>query len=809
MSLFGPTLAGSAGQGGADLGDTIEQSLRFTGSQYLTGPTGTTTSTFTFSAWVKKAFLQTNRTSGYILGLNTNGNGLGFYTDQLSQSSPAFYSAARYRDPSAWYHVVANTTGQYWINGEAVPNSPASLKTPSNDAFVIGTLYPAQASSYGWVGQIAQVYLVDGQEIGPTNFGKYNEDGVWVPQDYTGSYGTNGIHLKFDSSGYNGSGGIGADHSGNGNDFTAYGSFDTADVALWSSQVFTTGYLTQDFTSTRQNFNSTQPPTGSFDGNGSTAGQSAGGNDDSTYFVRFTTPIQNVTSIEMKPTNGSGYQYHYINGTQGTFSSGGVKQTIYSGTAITLETVGVNWISSNAGSGFYQLWVNGTELIDNTDNDVDYFDTPTSNYSTYNPLVNNDEPTFNQANLDADSFNNGIAWATQELPNKHLYCEFVKTAGDRFAAGVWDAEDKFEKGAANDNDYAFGIVYSEFAALNRIYNESTTASQTGLTAYNTGDVLGVEWRGDLATRQVNFYINGTQVGTSENVAAGGRYYFGAHRAGGSTGPSVQVNYGQMPFLAAPAGVTNTTHGMQTNNLDKPTIKNGSDHFRALTGTGANILAIAQGTNTSGTNWNPDVDTGFTNGLWWIKDRANANQHQFVNSIFGTSQVQQCPGLSSTTYSAPSGSSVAWCWNAPDTFTGTTGTTCRVNEDAGFSIVTISTALSSYLHGLGDTPDWVLVKNHTAQNFMVWHSSLPGQYLALDAVNGAASAAPGIFPSDPNSTTVSLGSSLTSTGFDAYHWRAVPGYSAFGSYVGNGNADGAFVYTGIRISFLLIKRHRQW
>ena len=36
MSLFGPTLAGSAGQGGADLGDTIEQSLRFTGSQYLT-----------------------------------------------------------------------------------------------------------------------------------------------------------------------------------------------------------------------------------------------------------------------------------------------------------------------------------------------------------------------------------------------------------------------------------------------------------------------------------------------------------------------------------------------------------------------------------------------------------------------------------------------------------------------------------------------------------------------------------------------------------------------------------------------------
>ena len=160
-----------------------------------------------------------------------------------------------------------------------------------------------------------------------------------MPIEYTGTYGTNGYHLTFDSS--QSPNGIGQDSSGNNNHFTAVG-FDTADVALWSSQVFTTGYSTQDFTSTQRNFYSTSPPTQSFDGNTNTAGQSAGGNSDSTYFARFTTPIQNVTLIEMKPTNGSGYQYHYINGTQGTFSSGAVRQTIYSGSAITLETV---WMS--------------------------------------------------------------------------------------------------------------------------------------------------------------------------------------------------------------------------------------------------------------------------------------------------------------------------------------------------------------------------------------------------------------------------------------------------------------------------------
>jgi len=652
----------------ADLGDTINQSLRFTGSQNLTKTMAAGAET-TFSCWVKIANLSQTSAMAFI-GATSGTNYVQLYWEGATyetlgadnSNSSYVFTSNKLRDPSAWYHLVyvrSSSDTKIYINGAEASyrtSGTGSNGALSSTTFAIGSYANGTGKFEGYM---ADVHFVESVKQ-PSDFGKYNEDGVWVPQDYTGSYGTNGFHLTFDSSQTNG---IGHDSSGNGNDFTATG-FDTADIS-----------------------------------------------------------------------------------------------------------------SSN------------------TDNDVDYLDTPTSNYATYNPLVNNDEPTFNQANLDGDTFNNGIAWATQELPDEHLYCEFVRTAGDRFAAGVWDAEDEFEKGAANDNDYAFGIVYSEYGGSNRIFNESTTASQTGLTAYSTGDVLGVEWRGDLATRQVNFYINGTQVGTSENVAAGGRYYFGAHRAGGSTGPSVQVNFGQMPFVAAPTGVSNTTHGMQSNNLPEPTIMNGSDHFRALTGTGANILAIAQGTNTSGTNWNDDVNTGFTNGLWWIKDRANSNQHQLVDSVRGTTNqtIQNPSGGYENAYSAPSGSSVAWCWKYNSSDVSENGFNIIEFTGADNDPQTIDTGLTN--------PQFVMyVSDAGSSQVKVQHASYQPGLLELHSDSQGVGYSACTF----SGGNVNIDGALISGSGVMYAWEPVEGFSKFGSYDGNDNADGVFVYLGFRPAMIILK-----
>jgi len=666
----------------ADLGDTINQSIRLRLNNSVLSSTLAATpssSTITVSFWFKSIGTRDTNIFRYFYGCGNHailnqGYLLTVYNTTGAASSIRG-SRDAFTDPSAWYHFVGQySSGSYklWVNG--VQWSTTTIGFSPSTAFRIGGWNLSGGDNDGNRGlYLADFHFLDGTAKDETDFGKYNDDGVWVPiaPSFTAAeYGAGGFHLTFDSSQSNATEGIGED----------------------SAPIGASGHTARnDFTST---------------------------DIDSTA------------------------------------------------------------ISSS-----------------NTDNDVDYNDTPTSNYATYNPLVNNDEPTFNQANLDGDSFNNGIAWATQELPDEHLYCEFVRTAGDRFAAGVWDAEDEFEKGAANDNDYAFGIVYSEYGGSNRIFNESTTASQTGLTAYSTGDVLGVEWRGDLATRQVNFYINGTQVGTSENVAAGGRYYFGAHRAGGSTGPSVQVNFGQMPFVAAPTGVSNTTHGMQSNNLPEPTIMNGSDHFRALTGTGANILAIAQGTNTSGTNWNDDVNTGFTNGLWWIKDRANSNQHQLVDSVRGTTNqtIQNPSGGYENAYSAPSGSSVAWCWKYNSSDVSENGFNIIEFTGADNDPQTIDTGLTN--------PQFVMyVSDAGSSQVKVQHASYQPGLLELHSDSQGVGYSACTF----SGGNVNIDGALISGSGVMYAWEPVEGFSKFGSYDGNDNADGVFVYLGFRPAMIILK-----
>ena len=83
---------------------------------------------------------------------------------------------------------------------------------------------------------------------------------------------------------------------------------------------------------------------------------------------------------------------------------------------------------------------------------------------------------------------------------------------------------------------------------------------------------------------------------------------------------------------------------------------------------------------------------FPNGLWWIKDRVNSNQHQLVDSVRGGNLATSSPQRTAQSpYTAPAGDSVAWCWNVDSAAAeNTQGTlTCQVaaNQTAGFSIVT--------------------------------------------------------------------------------------------------------------------------
>jgi len=139
-----------------------------------------------------------------------------------------------FRDPSAWMHFVlvwdtTNSTSadrlRLYINGERATTDAFAITEPSlNDesrwntarANLIGKM--RDASSNYFDGYMADINFIDGTALTAASFGETNDEGVWIPKEYSGAYGTNGFFIDGrDSSD------LGDDESGNGNDFSSSG----------------------------------------------------------------------------------------------------------------------------------------------------------------------------------------------------------------------------------------------------------------------------------------------------------------------------------------------------------------------------------------------------------------------------------------------------------------------------------------------------------------------------------------------------------------------------------------------------------
>ena len=147
------------------------------------------------------------------------------------------------------------------------------------------------------------------------------------------------------------------------------------------------------------------------------------------------------------------------------------------------------------------------------------------------------------------------------------------------------------------------------------------------------------------------------------------------------------------------------------------------------------------------------------------------------------------------------------------FQGNIASAVSANQTAGFSIVSYkgdNITGSTIGHGLSQAPDFVIAK--TRDSSMHWgaYRTVPGG--SGNLTNWAQLNTNGVFNNsyfcDVNPTTLGLyaGSyaNLLNEDFIAYCFHSVEGYSKIGSYTGNGNADGTFVYTGFRPAFILYK-----
>lgn len=245
---------------------------------------------------------------------------------------------------------------------------------------------------------------------------------------------------------------------------------------------------------------------------------------------------------------------------------------------------------------------------------------------------------------------------------------------------------------------------------------------------------------------------------------------------------------------------------------------------------------------TGTGSSNSISLGFQPDLCWIKNRGSSTATRAFDSVRGATKAIytsttdsegtnsqsltsfDSDGFTMGTHSTLNGSSsniCAWCWKGGTTSGITTNGSTTItpasysfNATAGISIVKYAgngTSGAKYPHGLGVTPKTVIVKNLDADGsyWNIHHASLGNNsevYLnGTDAAPGSTSN--GTTPDSVNIDLEGTGEAHNNNGanYVAYIFAEKKGFSKFGSYTGNGNADGTFVYTGFRPAFIMTKK----
>ena len=169
-----------------------------------------------------------------------------------------------------------------------------------------------------------------------------------------------------------------------------------------------------------------------------------------------------------------------------------------------------------------------------------------------------------------------------------------------------------------------------------------------------------------------------------------------------------------------------------------------------------------------------------------------------------------------------GNYVGWSWKAGGTAVsngdGSIASSVSANQTAGFSIVSFTgtQSVGTVGHGLGAVPAAFIVKNTAASSdaWYVYHQGLASDpqtdYIILNSTAAAVDYNTPWNDTAPTSSVFTVGAdggtNESGSTMLAYCFAEIKGYSKFGKWTGNGNADGPFVYTGFRPAFVMLKDH---
>jgi hypothetical protein len=513
-------------------------------------------------------------------------------------------------------------------------------------------------------------------------------------------------------------------------------------------------------------------------------------------------------------------------------------------------------------NGFYLKGCRGT---DQSGNGNDFTE---NNFNTTSTSVNydlmSDVPTLtDEDTANTATYNILFPLSTSTVDNGNIRLVNSGTASWRHAissialpkTGKW----YFEMAASADtNNGTMGLApveslangsnaYVTDAILTNTPNSSGTASGglTGSTGnwtgtYNINALDALACAVDMDNNKVWFRIGANWVnagsgagdpsaGTNPAVSGGINSSKTYHFVTSAYQQNHYVNFGQRPFAyTVPTGFKK----LNTYNLPDSDITDGSEYMNTVTYTGDGDLTS-----------HPITGVGFSPDWIWIKRRDGANSHQTYDSVrtlgyvlstdktnAEADETSKFVSIDSDGFTIKSNAGshnllnadyVTWNWRGSDSTAvsntvGSITSTVSANTTSGFSIVTYTGSGNSSDNvgtGLSTPLTMAIVKRRdSTSEWQVGHIGNQGSnfayHLELNTYIPSSGAAPYFMGSQnaSNGDRLYLSSGALTSGatYVAYCFTEVEGFSKFGSYTGNGSADGPFIYTGFRPAFILTK-----
>jgi hypothetical protein len=477
-------------------------------------------------------------------------------------------------------------------------------------------------------------------------------------------------------------------------------------------------------------------------------------------------------------------------------------------------------------------------------------DSPENNFATLNPLAVGSGETFSEGNTDlllAGSGSGGVGTISMTTGKWYYEIDYNYLSNTPFSdytsLGICLLSSELPP---TTNIFSASGVIAYYANNGKSYINGVGATYGA--SFIPGDIIGVAV--DMEASTVTFYKNNISQGSLTTAGVGSSLSPYFVNAGSVQSVGMAANFGNPSYTISSGNADANGYGnfeyapptgylaLCTSNLPEPTIGANSltqadDHFNTVLYTGNNST-----NNITGVGFQPD---------WvWVKKRSTAGDHKLIDSTRGVGQVLESNTTDSeadesssfTAFGADgfslagtagawnenSATYVAWNWlaNGGTTVTNESGSidsTVQANTDAGFSIVTYTGTgtAGTIAHGLGAIPNMYMVKcldnSASTDHWYVYHAGIASNaedyeiYLNLTA----RAYENNNYPWNETKPTNSVFSIKTlqdvnqsSKSYVAYCFADVEGYSKFGSYFGNGNADGTFVYTGFRPAWVIVK-----